>query len=803
MPKLGLPRTRGLFVLVSVCWLNNGITEVLPANVEQALRQTQSDISRLRVPQPLPVLKNNELVLPFTKKSEKSIDSQEAVVDVAKVRVVGSSFLTEDQIKAQFAPLQGKKLRLDELRRVAEQLEALYWKAGYFLTRVFVPLQQEQQDVVQIQVVEGYVSAVVVEGATESIRLQVQELLQKNVLGKKWLSLADLDKAKLLVNELPGFVATVKLRSTKSIGASELVVILTALPAGKVAFSSDDNKLPALGGSAPAPLSKLAKPDVPDVVQIAESEISRLRVPQPLPEPKNYDIFIQQTEKTPVAKAVDELQFDLTAVRVDGSSYYTPEQVNAMFAHLVGKKVTISDLRTVAEQLETQYRDAGFFLTRVYLPPQQVKNGVFEVKVIEGYISAGFAEGGNDISRARMEGLLRKSLVDKKPLNLAELERTLLVANDFPGYAASSMLRQGNDLGTSELVATMVDVPGSQNISVNNQSSNVTGPWSFAYSGVFNNTFDRGEQISVSVNVGNDFDVLKSASLKYAEPMGSSGLVGSVGVLMSEAHPAGSVSSLKIASVGSSVTPRLRYPLLRGRDHSVYVETGLTMNKTETTLDGALLTLDQFTVLDANATWLYKTQNLGAGNARLGVSHGVPYFGAMGSDASKPSVVGFESRFVKWTYGVQHTLPISTQWSLQFSLNGQATSPTTKLISGEQVSFGGAALGRGYDGGAISGDTGVGGLIELRYDWAYRSSVLLAPIQLYVFVDAADATANANLVNGTELSYKAIASHGLGGRFVFAKNVTLDVQYANAVHYYAGADTRPNPRLTMSSSISF
>ena len=136
-------------------------------------------------------------------------------------------------------------------------------------------------------------------------------------------------------------------------------------------------------------------------------------------------------------------------------------------------------------------------------------------------------------------------------------------------------------------------------------------------------------------------------------------------------------------------------------------------------------------------------------------------------------------------------------------MNGQATPSTTKLISGEQISFGGAALGRGYDGGAISGDTGIGGLVELRYDWAYRSSVLLAPIQLYVFVDTAEATANANLVNGTELSYKAIASQGVGGRFVFSKNITLDLQYANAVHYYSGADTRPNPRLTLSSSISF
>ena len=547
----------------------------------------------------------------------------------------------------------------------------------------------------------------------------------------------------------------------------------------------------------------IVTPQIEQAVRQSQSEFSRQRVPQPLPEPKDFEVFIQQTEKTPVNKAVDELEFDLTGVRVEGSSYYSALQVNAMFSHLVGKKVSISDLRGVAEQLEAKYREAGFFLTRVFLPPQQVKNGVFEIRVIEGYISAGFAEGGNDLTRARMEGLLQNALVGKKPLNLAALERTLLIANEFPGYAASSMLRQGNEVGTSELVATIVDVPGSQNISINNNSSNVTGPWGYGYSGVFNNKLGRGEQVSVGVNAGASFDILKSVSLKYAEPLGSSGLIGSMGVLVSEAHPEGSVADSKYASEGSSIAPRLRYPLVRSRDSSVYLESGLTINQTETKIDGAGFKFDRFTVWDANVVWLYKTQNAGVGNARIGISKGVPFFGAMDANATSPSVVGFDSQFVKWTYGLQHTYAITPQTSVQMSVNGQVVASNTKLLSGEQVSFGGAAVGRGYDGGAISGDSGYGGLLELRYDLAYRHAALLAPVQLYLFTDAAEAITHANSATSTDASYKAIASHGFGARFVFVRNITLDLQFSNAVHFYAGPDTRPNPRVTINSSISF
>jgi hemolysin activation/secretion protein len=552
---------------------------------------------------------------------------------------------------------------------------------------------------------------------------------------------------------------------------------------------------------APHAVSQTLAPNVEQALRQSQSEIARQRVPQPLPQPRDYEIFIQQTEKTPVEKAVDELEFDLKSVRITGSSYYSPEQLRSMFSHLIGKKVTLSDLRGVAELLETRYREAGFFLTRVFLPPQQVKNGEFEVRVIEGYISAGFSEGGKDVARERIEALLNHELVGKKPLSLAGLERTLLVANDFPGYAVSSMLRQGTDLGSSEIVATLIEVPGTQSFSINNQSSNVTGPWSFAYSGTFNDKLGRGEQISIGVNTGNSAAVLKSTSLRYAEPIGSRGLVGSIGVLLSEANPAGAVAPPGLLSVGSSITPRLRYPLMRSRDSSVYVESGLTINKTHTSLSGVVISSDQFTVWDGNATWLYKLDSMGNGNVRIALAKGVPYFGAMTVAAPNPSVSGFDPGFSKWTYALQHTMPLANSVSAQVALNGQITSASTKLLSGEQISFGGGALGRGYDGGAISGDAGMGLLLELRYDMPYNHPALLAPVQWYLFADAAEATTHAN--KDTPATTRFIASHGFGSRFVFAKNITLDLQYARAVHYFPSPDTRSNPRLTVSSSLNF
>jgi len=139
-------------------------------------------------------------------------------------------------------------------------------------------------------------------------------------------------------------------------------------------------------------------------------------------------------------------------------------------------------------------------------------------------------------------------------------------------------------------------------------------------------------------------------------------------------------------------------------------------------------------------------------------------------------VAGFEPGFFKFSASLQRTQSLAEQWSLQLSLQGQTTSDT--LASGEQVSFGGGGIGRGYDGGAIAGDTGLGGLIELRYAVAPDTLAGLAwmgqnpRLQLFVFADYARATKRAvaasRLVNATEddpAERFSLASYGLGFRW--------------------------------------
>ena len=82
----------------------------------------------------------------------------------------------------------------------------------------------------------------------------------------------------------------------------------------------------------------------------------------------------------------------------------------------------------------------GYPLVRAYVPPQRVSDGVFTIKVVEGYIAAMSVEGGKPDLQARIKDYLAPA-EESRPLKLAAIERGLLLANDIPGVTATGILK--------------------------------------------------------------------------------------------------------------------------------------------------------------------------------------------------------------------------------------------------------------------------------------------------------------------------------------------------------------------------
>lgn len=542
--------------------------------------------------------------------------------------------------------------------------------------------------------------------------------------------------------------------------------------------------LPALAQSVPIP---------------STADISRARVPDPLPETPQFDLRIQSPERAATPRAVDEIEFEIQRIAVDGATRYPEAEVRAFFVPLEGRKIVLDDLRKAASALEAKYRADGHFLTRVFVPPQQVKDGVLTVRVVEGYVSNVFVDTADAATRERLTRLM-EPIVDVKPIALDMLERRLLIVNDLPGISGAGVLRQGAELGQSELALAVSDLPSSYSVSVNNTGSNSLGPWAFGANATLMRPFGRVGALDVGLSgAGDNLEELRSLSLRYAEPVGHLGTVASLGGLVAVAKPGGAVGALDIESFVTSLAARVRHPLIRTRPTSLFLDGGLSANRSRTEAANVRIILDKTVVAELGLVFQQSGWLGGSTNAAVSVFRGLPFLGSMDSGAALPSVAGFEPDFTRLTINAQRIQPLSQRFSALVSMQGQYTRDI--LLSGEQISFGGGAIGRGYDPSIVAGDRGLGGVAEIRYDAKLPTQPSLNSLQLYGFLDRARVQ---SLANGlAPKTGTTVASWGGGARLGLFSSAYVDLRFADATRTVAGASPQRDPRVTVTALVGF
>lgn len=527
-----------------------------------------------------------------------------------------------------------------------------------------------------------------------------------------------------------------------------------------------------------------------------EADISRLRPPPlEIPPTPDFDLRIETPERAPTPRAVDELRFAIEDVRVEGMTQYARAELSAILDPILGERVALQDLREAAEAIEARYRADGFFLVRVFIPPQRIEEGVFTVRVIEGYVEAVYAEGSSEASR-RIAERVAASVVDQRPIDLPRLERALLLVNDYPGVAGGGILRPGTSLGASELVLALLEPrKASYSFNVNNAGSKLLGPWGFAASALITNPFPYPGQLSLGVVGSSDFDRLRSVNARYASGVGSRGVVASVAVIASQSKPRG----LGIESQSTSLAPRARMPLQRGRATSVYVEGGLAVSQSHTELEdtGARITEDKTTVADIALILVDTVRGNGATQLTLGLSVGTDWFGALDAADPLPGRADFDQKFTKFTYSLQRNQNLPGPFSATILLRGQHSND--RLVSGEQISFGGGQIGRGYDGGAIAGDRGLGGLIELRWDVPRQEWLSLGPGGSLQWFAAADWARVERIGEPSE----SLGSTSTGVRYRNDQGWNIDGTVAYGHSTDPASDPRSNPRYLISTTRSF
>ncbi|MEI9995550.1 MAG: ShlB/FhaC/HecB family hemolysin secretion/activation protein [Rhizomicrobium sp.] len=542
---------------------------------------------------------------------------------------------------------------------------------------------------------------------------------------------------------------------------------------------------------------------LPGAVQPGRDRTGPTAPPQP-----DFDFSIVAPHRSAVPRAVDEVHFKLTGLKLTGATTIPAEQFRPLYAGLIGKDVTLGDILDVADKIEAIYRARGYLLVRAYVPPQRVRDGVFTINIVEGHLGAVAVQGGDRRVKRLVRGYLRDAAA-ARPLTLPTMERGLLLTNDIPGITASGVLKPSPDTpGASDLIVDVQQPFMTGGLAVDDRGSRFSGIWTVSGDVEFNSLFGA-DQLAASVVSSPDSLEQIQGSLRYRTAIGDDGLIGTLTGTVTHGEPGSTLSAFGVLTDSWAAGGRLTYPLIRSRRETLLLDGGFTVQDARVDVSGPV-SHDQWRVIDLGGSY-QRTDIFGNGlwTSTFDAAQGLPIFGATPDTVINPvthleqpnpllSRVGGTTAFTKLTGYTRLLLPLGGNFSTAFSAQGQYAF--NRLITGEQIAFGGTLLGRGYDPGAITGDDGLGGSAELRYDFRFADS-LVQGLEPYIYVDAAQAWYNGN---DPSLKDQNIQSVGGGFRFWLAYNLTGALEGARTLHAVPGSDAyRESTKILLDLAVRF
>lgn len=147
----------------------------------------------------------------------------EVRVQVTHFTFTGNSALSEDTLKSAVAEWAGRSLNFGQLIQVVEQIEARYRADGYFLAQAYLPPQNIRDGAIEIAITEGRLGETRLEGESRVAPEVVYGYLDRIPKGQA-VTLPQLERQILLINELAGGQATLDLQAGDAPGSTDIVL---------------------------------------------------------------------------------------------------------------------------------------------------------------------------------------------------------------------------------------------------------------------------------------------------------------------------------------------------------------------------------------------------------------------------------------------------------------------------------------------------------------------------------------------------------------------------------------------------
>lgn len=292
-------------------------------------------------------------------------------------------------------------------------------------------------------------------------------------------------------------------------------------------------------------------------------------------------IAIPEARGIEAPEGADRLTVRVGGVSVEGGLPGMAAQTSAITDPLAGRTVTAAEIFAAARALEQAYARAGYVLSRVVLPAQNLSDGgTLRLIVIDGQLER---IDTTQLPRAIRErvAMTLAPLVGQRGLTMGQIERRLLLAGDMPGTALRSTLTPGDSQGGGVLVVEARHQPITGFLSVDNTLPETLGRWTTGFGLDANSVLGFGETFYLrgsgyltdgthGIFAGQPRNRALAGGVII--PLGTDGLTLNLEATDARTTPFVNPRQLAFTSDFTRYSLRLRYPVIRKREATFNVE---------------------------------------------------------------------------------------------------------------------------------------------------------------------------------------------------------------------------------------
>ncbi len=223
---------------------------------------------------------------------------------------------------------------------------------------------------------------------------------------------------------------------------------------------------------------------------------------------------IKKKEPTPPEPKDNQILIDVKKFKVTGITLITQEEATTVLTPFENRSLTLKQINEAANAIVDLYQRKGR-IAQAIIPPQDIKEGIVEIKVTEGKVGAILIEPAFEQDPPRLSKKVTKNFIsyfnpEGGLLDLDGLERSVTLLNELPKVNAQVSLEPGKDDGTTNIVMKVDQLSKiSGRVDVTNYGSAMTGYAQAITNLSFNDLTGFGDNGSI--------DIIKSQGSLYAQ----------------------------------------------------------------------------------------------------------------------------------------------------------------------------------------------------------------------------------------------------------------------------------------------